>query len=112
MAEKKTLIVIKSRPVTDLNYYEALRTAAGFWDHPVTILWIGDGVYAALDKTDKSITGKFLADLPDLDVELYVDADSLTERGFTGDNLVEAAQPADQAAVLGLFESAEASFVF
>ena len=42
--EKKVLIMIKSAPFTDLNYYEALRTAAGLWDHEVRVLWTGKGV--------------------------------------------------------------------
>ena len=112
MAEKKTLIVIKSRPFTSLNYYEALRTAAGLWDHEVKVLWMGEGVYASLDRADKTLTGKFLTDLPDLDIEMYVDAESLTAKGFTEDELVESAVLADQSKVKELLGWAEASLVF
>lgn len=112
MAEKNMLLVIKSRPFTDLNYYEALRTAAGFWEHSVSVLWMGDGVYAALKEADRSITGKFLEDLPDLDAELYVDGEALRENGFTEENLVDGIQLADRDSVKRLFESAEASLVF
>jgi sulfur relay (sulfurtransferase) DsrF/TusC family protein len=112
MAEKNTLVVIKSRPFTDLNYYEALRTAAGLWEHEVSVLWMGDGVYAALDDSDKSITGRFLEDLPDLDVELYVEEETLMENGFTEENLIEGVQLANREVIKGLFESAEASLVF
>ena len=112
MAEKKTLVVIKSRPFTDLNYYEALRTAAGLWEHSVSVLWMGEGVYAALKDGDRSITGKFLEDLPDLDVEFYVDGEALRENGFTEENLIEGVQLADRKAVRKLFESAEAGLVF
>jgi sulfur relay (sulfurtransferase) DsrF/TusC family protein len=112
MAAKKTLIIIKSRPFTTLNYYEALRTAAGLWDHEVKVLWVGDGIYATLDKADKTLTGKFLSDLPDLDVELYVDEESLTSKGFTEDALLEDVVPASQAKVKQLLEWAETSLVF
>jgi len=112
MAEKKTLIVIKSRPFTDLNYYEALRTAAGLWEHSVSVIWMGGGVYAALREADRSITGKFLEDLPDLDIELYVDEKALRDNGLTEDDLIEGAKPVDREAVRQLFESAEASLVF
>jgi sulfur relay (sulfurtransferase) DsrF/TusC family protein len=112
MAEKKTLIVIKSRPFTSLNYYEALRTAAGLWEHEVKVLWMGEGVYAALDRADKTLTGKFLADLPDLGIEMYVDEESLTAKGFTEDMLVENAALADQYKVKELLGWAEASLVF
>jgi len=112
MAEKKTLIVIKSRPFTSLNYYEALRTAAGLWDHEVKVLWMGEGVYAALDRADKTLTGKFLADMPDLDIDMYVDEESLTAKGFTEDELVASAVPASRAKVKELLGWAEASLVF
>ena len=112
MAEKKTLIVIKSRPFTSLNYYEALRTAVGLWDHEVKVLWIGEGVYAALDRADKTLTGKFLADLPELDIEMHVDEESLIAKGFTEDELVEGAVPASRAIVKALLGWAEASLVF
>jgi len=112
MADKKTLVVIKSRPFTDLNYYEALRTAAGLWEHSVSVLWVGDGVYAALKDADRSFTGKFFEDLQDLDVELHVDGEALRENGFTEENLIEGIQLADREAVRRLFESAEASLVF
>ncbi|MFH2111374.1 MAG: DsrE family protein [Candidatus Bathyarchaeota archaeon] len=112
MAEKKTLIIIKSRPFTSLNYYEALRTAAGLWNHEVKVLWMGEGVYAALDRADKTLTGKFLADLPDLDIEMYVDEEALKVKGFTEDDLVESAAPANRAKVRELLGWAEASLVF
>jgi len=112
MTEKKTLIVIKSRPFTSLNHYEALRTAAGLWDHEVKVLWMGEGVYAALDRADKTLTGKFLADMPDLDIEMYVDEDALIAKGFTEDVLVENVTPADQIKVKELLGWAEASLVF
>jgi len=112
MTEKKMLIIIKSRPFTSLNYYEALRTAVGLWDHEVKVLWMGEGVYAALDRADKTLTGKFLADLPDLDIEMYVDEEALTAKGLTEDKLVGSAALADQSKVKELLGWAEASLVF
>jgi sulfur relay (sulfurtransferase) DsrF/TusC family protein len=112
VAEKRTLIVIKSRPFTSLNYYEALRTAAGLWDHEVKVLWMGDSVYAALNSVDKTLTGKLLADMPELDIEMYVDSDALRARGLAGADLVEGAAPADRDKVTGLLGWAEASLVF
>ncbi len=112
MTEKKTLIVIKSRPFTSLNYYEALRTAAGLWDHEVKVLWMGDGVYAALDGVDKTLTGKLLADVPDLDIEMFVDSDALKTKGLAEADLVEGAAPADRAKIGELLGWAESSLVF
>ena len=112
MSEKKVLIIIKSRPFKSLNYYEALRTAAGLWDHKVNVLWLGEGAYSALKANDKTLSGKFLVDLPDLDIGLYVDNDSLKKKGFKEEDLVENCQIADEDKILSLLNSAEVTLVF
>lgn len=110
--EKEMLIVIKSAPVTNLNYYEGLRTAAGLWDHTVKILWTGKGIYGALSSVDQTLTKKFLADLPDLDIELYVDQGALERNGFGESDLVDEVELADKDIVKELIEEAEATLVF
>lgn len=110
--EKKILIMIKSAPLTNLNYYEALRTAAGLWDHEVKILWTGKGVYGALKNVDQTLTKKFLADLPDLEIELYVEEKALTTAGFGEDDLVDEVELADSGKIIELIEGAEASLVY
>ena len=110
--EKQVLIIIKSAPFTNLNYYEALRTAAGLWDHEVKILWTGKGVLGALNNVDQTLTKKFLSDLPDLDIEMYVDVEALTEAGFDEDDLVDYVETIGEDNILELFEEAEASLVF
>ena len=110
--EKKVLVMIKSAPFTDLNYYEALRTAAGLWDHEVKVLWTGKGVYGALNNVDQTLTKKFLGDLPDLDIELFVDESALSENGFGSDDLVDEVQLADRVKIAELINEAEASLVY
>ena len=110
--EKKILIMIKSAPLTNLNYYEALRTAAGLWDHEVKVLWTGKGVYGALKNVDQTLTKKFLADLPDLDIELYVEEKTLLASGFSENDLVDAVELADSSKITELIEEAEASLVY
>jgi predicted peroxiredoxin len=110
--EKKILIMIKSAPVTNLNYYEALRTAAGLWDHEVKVIWTGKGVSGAVKNIDQTLTKKFLADLPDLDIELYVDEKALMAAGFDEDDLVDAIELADSQKITALIEEAEASLVY
>lgn len=106
------MIIIKSAPFTDLNYYEALRTAAGLWDHMVKILWTGKGVLGALSNVDQTLTKKFLADLPDLDIEMYVEAEALNMAGFDESDLVENVEPVDEDRVLELIDEAEATLVY
>ncbi len=110
--EKERLIVIKSAPFTNLNYYEGLRTAAGLWDHTVKILWTGKGIFGAVNCVDQALTKKFLADLPDLDIELYADAKALKENGFTADDLVDEVEVADEEKITELIEETEASLVY
>ncbi len=110
--EKEMLLIIKSAPFTRLNDYEGLRTAAGLWDHTVKILWTGKGVFGALNCVDQTLTKKFLADLPDIDIELYADEEAIKANGFTGDDLVEAVDLADAEKISELIEAAEASLVF
>lgn len=110
--EKKVLVMIKSAPFTNLNYYEALRTAAGLWDHEVRVLWTGKGVMGALKNIDQTLTKKFLSDLPDLDIELYVDKDALIEAGSSEVDLIDEAMLADEEKILEIIEEAEAFLVF
>ena len=106
------LIVIKSAPFTNLNYYEGLRTAAGLWDHTVKILWTGKGIFGAVNCVDQALSKKFLADLPDLDIELYADANAMKENGFNEEDLVEEIVMADKGKICELIEWAEASLVY
>ncbi|MCJ7731314.1 DsrE family protein [Candidatus Bathyarchaeota archaeon] len=110
--EKKVLIMIKSAPFTNLNYYEALRTAAGLWDHDVKVLWMGKGVYGAISNVDQTLTKKFLSDLPDLDIELYVDEEALVKAGFNADELVDSVELADGDKITELILGAEATLIY
>ena len=112
MAEKNILMLVKSLPYNTLNYYESLRTAAGLWEHQVTILWTGKGVYSILNTADQTLTHKFLEDLPDLDVEMYVDQDSLSAYKIDETEIIAKVNVADKETISELFNSAEASLVF
>jgi len=112
MAEKNMLVIIKSAPYTTLNSYEAMRVAVGLWDHEVSILWMGDGAYSLLKGADHGLTGKFLEDLPDLEVQAYVDEESLRVRGLRAEDILDGITPASGEKVEELILEAEASLVF
>lgn len=109
---KKVVIMIRSKPITDLNYYEALRTAAGLWDHEVKVLWTGKGVLGALKTVDQSLTNRFLTDLPDLDIELYLEKSSLKKIGFNDVDVIDGVELADTQKVIELLQEAEVTLVF
>jgi len=69
-------------------------------------------VFGALNNVDNTLTKKFLADLPDIDIEMYVDGAALEENGFNEDDLVEEAEVVDAEKIKELIEGAEASLVF
>ena len=112
MAEKNLLVLIRSRPYTTLNSYEALRVAIGLWEHEVTVLWIGDGVYSLLKGADRRMTAHFHSDLPDLDVETYAEESALRVRGLDAEDLIPGVELADEGKVADLLLEAEASLVF
>jgi sulfur relay (sulfurtransferase) DsrF/TusC family protein len=112
MPEKSILVLIKTGPYTTLNSYEALRVAIGLWEHKVTILWTGDGVYSLLKDADQTLTSHFHRDLPDLDIEAYYDEEATASRGLTGNDLVLGLKPASSEKITDLVMSSEVSLVF
>jgi len=112
MTEKKVLVIIKSQPFSNLNYYEALRTAVGLWEHVVKILWRSKGIYATIKEADHNITKKFFDEFFALDIELYVDQDEIEARGFTTEDLIDGIEPVDDNEILSIIEDVDASLVF
>lgn len=113
MAEKTILIVVKSKPFSNLNYYEALRTASGLLvEHRVIMIWTGDGIYAALKNADQKLTSKFYETFPDMEITLYVDKESLKERGFGKEDVIPEAKVISREEIPNLLLEAQASMVF
>jgi sulfur relay (sulfurtransferase) DsrF/TusC family protein len=112
MTEKNILVIVKSRPYTTLNYYEALRVAIGLWEHEVTLLWMSDGIYSLLKEADQAMMAHFHGDFPDLDIETYVEKAALEARNLSLEDLIPGVNLADENKVADLLLEAEASLVF
>lgn len=113
MPEKTVLIVVRSKPYSSLNYYEALRTASGLLvEHRVIMIWMGDGVYAVLRNADRNLTSKFFEVFPGMDISLYVEEESLKERGFGKEDIIPEAKVISREEVPELILEAQASIVF
>ena len=69
-------------------------------------------MFGALNMVDITLTKKFLTDLPDIDIEMYVDGAALMENGFNRDDLMDEVEVADSERINELIEGAEASLVF
>jgi tRNA 2-thiouridine synthesizing protein C len=93
---KKIMHVIRRAPHGTIYSYEALETVLimAAYDQDISMAFIDDGVYALKKDQDTSeieIKGymKTFTALDDYDVEkLYVDKQSLEERGLTEDDLI------------------------
>lgn len=113
MPEKTVLIIVKSKPYSSLNYYEALRTASGLLvEHRVILIWMGDGVYAVLKNADRNLTGRFFEIFPDMDIKLYVEEESLKERGLGREDVIPDTEVISKEEIPGLILDAQASIVF
>ena len=106
------MFLVTNTPYRELNNYEALRTSMALYDHEVTILWMGDGVFFPLKMSEKNQTQPFLRLMKDLNVRLLIDVDELVERGFSSDDLISEAVPMPHDALVGLLAEADAVLSF
>ena len=97
---KKIMHVLRQAPHGTIYTYEGLEMILimATYDQDISVVFIGDGVYALKKGQETSATGikgfaKTFAALDGYDVEkLYVDQLSLEERGLTEDDLVVAVE--------------------
>ena len=112
MSEKNVVIFVKSKPFTRLNYYEALRVAVGLWEHKVSVVWMGDGIYSTLKEADKTFTNKMLDEMLDLEINLFVEEKSLRKRGFDESDVLSGVDLVNQDRITELLLESGASIVF
>ena len=89
---KRIVFLIRSTPYRDLNNYEAMRASIAFFDHEVTVAWLGDGIFYPLKCSDKGNTQPMLRLFKNLNIRLLVDADELSLRGYTSQDLIAVVQ--------------------
>ena len=97
---KRITFLIRSTPYRDLNNYEAMRAAIAFYDHELTVAWIGDGIFYPLKTSDKGNTQPMLRLFKDLNIRLLVDADELAQRGYTSQDIIAEAEPVSHNEIL------------
>lgn len=111
MSRKEITIVVKSKPFSNIKYYEALRIAAGLWEHKINLIWMGDGVYAVLKNADKTLTSPLLKEFPGLEFNLYVEAEGLEKRGLRTEDIIQSVEVINQDEIVLLLLKTEASLV-
>ena len=112
MPAKTVLVFMRSKPFSTLNYYEALRTAAGLWEHKVNLIWTGDGVYAALKNADKTLTERFFEEFKDINISLFVEDEALRERGFGPEDVIPSAKTVTREEISKIIQDCHASIAF
>jgi sulfur relay (sulfurtransferase) DsrF/TusC family protein len=109
---KRITFLIRSTPFRNLNNYEAMRAAIAFYDHELTVVWMGDGIFYPLKKTNKGNTQPILRLFKDLNIRLLVDADELTQRGYTSKDIIAEAEPVPQNEILEAVIKADSVLTF
>lgn len=112
-SKKHFLIVCRQPPYGSSLAREALDVAlaTAAFDQPVAMLFLGDGVLQLLQPQDAAGIGqkshdKQLSALPLYDIDaLYVDSQSLRERGLDAAELAVPAQPLSDEQIAALYAS-------
>ena len=111
MSRKEITIVVKSKPFSNIKYYEALRIAAGLWEHKINLVWMGDGVYAVLKNADKTLTSPLLKEFPGLEFNLYVESEGLEKRGLQHEDIIQGIKVINRDEIALILLKTEASLV-
>jgi len=85
---KSIVFLVASPPYATLNNYEALRTSLALIDHKLSIVWTGNGVHFPIIRSDKSNTRNIINLFSDLNIHLFVDEESLVEKGYNAQDII------------------------
>lgn len=97
--EMKLIILLRQPPHGTLYPVEGLRMAVATEDFEPLVIAIDDGVYTFLKETDKSVYKMHIDFLKEIDLELWVDKQSLAERGLTKEDLIDAVEVYDHTTI-------------
>jgi sulfur relay (sulfurtransferase) DsrF/TusC family protein len=111
--EKNVVIVLKSPPHGTLYPVEGLRMSVALSGdmEPITVV-MGNGVYAFLKATDKSMYQMHYDFIKDIELDVLVDKKSLVERGLTEHDIIEGLEVKDHKEILKIFTSAHTVIPF
>ncbi len=86
MASHNILVMFMNRPFGTIHYVEGLRASLGIasgWDeHEVTLMFMGEGAFYALDGVSRTDSLKYINTLDKLGFNLKVERESLAELGI------------------------------
>ncbi len=112
---KRIVIALRQAPYGNSLSREAIdiALAAGVFEQNLALVFIGDGVWQLLNDQDSEAAGsknhqKMLSALPLYDIsEIYIDEAALRERSIESHQLSLNGHLLSEAAIIGVFESAD-----
>ncbi len=116
MAEKKVLITFNRPPFGSIHYIEGQRASvgviSGLDEHNATCAYIGDGVYNTLKNVNREEQKGYLTTLSTKGVKIYVEKESLNERGIQESDIYDGAEVISRADLDKLVRTMDATVDF
>lgn len=116
MAQKHVLFTFNHAPHGSIWHTEGLRAVVGVTsgidEHTVDVVYLGDGVYSALQGVDRSESTRYLTTIQKLGYFLHVERESLAERGIGEAEIEAGVQIVPRSAVLELVRKADVTIDF
>lgn len=116
MAKKHVVVFMTHAPYGSIWYTEGLRAAVGVTsgidEHSVDVIYLGDGVQFALKGVERTDSNKYLGSLAKGGYKLWVDQDSLTDRGIKQEEVAGDVNVVPRSQVLSLMAKADHTIDF
>ena len=116
MAQKRILFTINQAPFGSIHYTEGLRAVvgatSGIDEHTVDVVYLGDGVYFALKKTNRKDCAKYIDTLAQSGCRLKAERESLEARKISPQELADDVEVISRDAVRKLVARADFTAAF
>jgi len=109
---KTIVIILRKPPHGSLYPAEGLRVAVAVSASETKVVSIGDSVYAFLKEVDMTLYRHHLDFLKETEIPVFIDKDSLEERGLTKRDLVDAVTVEERSEILNIIAEADATLTF
>ncbi len=113
---KKILVTFNQAPFGSMFYAEGLRAclglAGGAEQHIVKIVYLGDGVYYALNGADRENTSKYIRDLGEIGCKFMVEQESLDGRGISEKEIGSEFEVVSRKSIISLLEECDVTIDF
>jgi len=109
---KNIVVILRKPPHGSLYPAEGLRVAVAISASETNVVSIEDSVYAFLKDSDMTLYKHHLDFLKETEVPVFIDKDSLEERGLTAKDLVDAVIVKERSEILSTIAKADATLAF